>query len=149
MLRAFSEKSKCLLYLVAIVLFGGCSSKPAPEPIHIGEDVCANCRMAIIEPQFASEIILSSGEILKFDDLDCLASRSKDTEGSVIQNMLVQDYLTREWINGDKAVIVRGSKVQTPMGSGAVAFASREQADKFLAENSGQFVTLQEFLQQQ
>lgn len=138
-----------LLFLGAALLANGCSSKPAPEPIHVGEDVCANCRMAIIEPQFAAEIILASGEVLKFDDLACLAARVKSTDTPVMQNIFVNDYLTREWINGEKAVIVRSSNVQTPMGSGAVAFTNREQADKFLAENSGQLVTLQEFLQQQ
>ena len=146
MRRAFSEKSKSCFFVIVFVC--GCSSKPTPEPIHVGEDVCANCRMAIIEPQFASEIILFSGDVLKFDDLACLAARSKSTETPVMQNIFVHDYLTGEWINGEKAVIARSSTVQTPMGSGTVAFTSREQADKFLAENSGQLVTLQEFLKQ-
>jgi len=145
MLRIFSKKSRS--YFFVIVILCSCSSKPTPEPIHVGEDVCANCRMAIIEPQFASEIILSSGEVLKFDDLGCLAARSKSTETPVMQNTFVNDYLTREWINGEKAVIVRGATVQTPMGSGAVAFTSPEEAEKFAAVNERQCITLQEFLQ--
>ncbi len=146
MRKAYSEISKRSVCLFIAILYA-CSSKPTPEPIHVGEDVCANCRMAIIELQFASEIILSSGEVLKFDDLGCLASRLKNLENLMTQNIFVNDYMTKEWINSEKAVIVRGSTMQTPMGSGSVAFNSRNDAEKFAAASEGQLITLQEFLQ--
>jgi copper chaperone NosL len=131
---------------LVFILSAGCSSTPQPEPIHVGEDICANCRMAIIEPQFVSEIILSSGEALKFDDLACLASGAKNAGPVESRHIFVQDYYTRQWISRDHAVIVLSSNVQTPMGSGHIAFGSRAQAEKFLAEHVGQLIGLQDFL---
>lgn len=147
MRKVFLKKYKSFLWLFVIVFLCGCSSKPAPEPIHVGEDVCANCRMAIIEPQFASEIILSSGEVLKFDDLGCLASEAMNAASEASRHIFLQDYATHEWIEGEKATIVRSSSLQTPMGSGSIAFANHEKADEFIAENGGQLSSLQELLQ--
>jgi copper chaperone NosL len=145
--KASSEKGKSILCLLVILLLSACSSKPKPEPIHVGEDVCANCRMAIIEPQFASEIILASGEALKFDDLACFASGAKNTASEDSRHIFFQDYATHEWIESEKVTIVRSSSLQTPMGSGSVAFANHEQAHKFVAENGGYLSSFQEFLQ--
>ena len=134
-----------LLYWSAVVLASGCSTEPKPEPIRVGEDICANCRMAIIEPQFASEIV-QAGDVLKYDDLACLVSGAKNLANAKPQEIFVQDYYTREWISREQAFVARGSTVQTPMGSGALAFASREAAEKFMAENGGQLMSLQDFL---
>jgi copper chaperone NosL len=142
------KKIQNFFHLSLILLAVGCSSEPKPEPIRVGEDLCAACRMAIIEPQFASEIILSSGDVLKYDDLACLAKAVKSPENANPRQIFVQDYVTREWINREQAVVVRGSTLQTPMGSGAVAFANRETAEKFVTENGGELISLQEFLQQ-
>jgi copper chaperone NosL len=142
------KNSRHLSCVLAIVFLSNCSSKPKPEPIHIGEDMCAHCRMAIIEPQFAAEIVWSSGEVSKYDDLICLAKGVKSSENANIQQIFLQDYLTREWVSRDQALVVKASAVQTPMGSGSVVFANREAAQKFLAEHGGQMMSLQEFLQQ-
>jgi copper chaperone NosL len=142
------KKIQNLYYLSAIMFFIGCSSEPRPEPIHVGEDLCAACRMAIIEPQFASEIIRSSGEVLKYDDLACLAKGAKSPESANPRQIFVQDYVTREWINQEQAVVVRGSTLQSPMGSGTVAFANQGAAEKFIAEHGGELMRLQNFLRQ-
>jgi len=130
-----------------ILLWGiACSSEPNPEPIRVGEDMCAYCRMAIIEPVFASEAIQSSGEVLKFDDLACLAAGAKTGTTPDLRRIFVHDYVTREWLAGVDAAVVQGSALQTAMGSGSAAFASREAAQKFVAEQGGQILSLQEFL---
>lgn len=139
--------STFFLFVGTLLAAIGCSSKPAPEPIHIGEDVCAKCRMAIIDPQFASEIVMPSGEVLKFDDLGCCASAARDREIPSLQHVFVQDYATREWISGENTLVVASSQMRTPMGSGAVAFASREVAERFMTEHGGQLISLQEFMQ--
>ena len=135
-------------YLFAVVVIAGCSSEPQPEPIHVGEDLCAACRMAIIEPQFAAEIVQPSGEVLKYDDLACLAKGVANLPNTSQRQVFVQDYFTREWMRHEQVVVVRESRLQTPMGSGAVALASHEAAEKFIAENGGQPMSLQVFLQQ-
>lgn len=104
--------------------------------------------MAIIEPQFAAEMIHSSGELRKYDDLACLANAAKNPANDNPRQIFVQDYSSGEWTGREEALVVCGSTVQTPMGSGAVAFASREAAEKFVTENQGQIVSLWEYLHQ-
>jgi copper chaperone NosL len=48
----------------------GCSQ--SPQPIKYGAEECANCKMTIMNPRFAGEIITVKGKIYKFDDVHAL-----------------------------------------------------------------------------
>jgi copper chaperone NosL len=96
------------------------------------EDQCAQCRMAISNEAFASEIIIENGEVFKFDDLGCKEKFLKENSPLAVAAMYVKDYHTRAWLPKDKSFIVQTS-LKTPMGSGKVAFADSVQA-KQLAE---------------
>lgn len=113
--------------LFAAFLAAGCGASKI-EPVEIyPEDNCAQCRMAISEHQFASEIIDRDGEVYKFDDLACMLKfRSKHSDLKV-NVIFLKDYETREWIPYESATIVETS-IETPMGSGKVAFANAERA---------------------
>lgn len=59
-----------LFVLFSGVFFVGCS--PKPEPIVIGKDRCASCKMAIADNRFSAEWLTDKGRVYKFDDLRCL-----------------------------------------------------------------------------
>lgn len=112
---------------VLAILFIGCgASKIEPEDI-FPEDNCAQCRMAISEVQFASEIIDMHGDVYKFDDLGCMLKFRKKRSDLKINATFLKDYETMEWIPYEQAVIVETS-IETPMGSGKVAVANQERA---------------------
>ena len=46
----------------------------------------------------------------------------------------VRDYETSEWVEADKAVVVKAD-VTTPMKYGYIFFASNESANKYIKEN--------------
>jgi copper chaperone NosL len=144
--KFMNNAGQYLFYFSALFFSINCSDAPKPEPIHVGEDLCAACRMAIIEPQFATEMVLASGEMRKYDDLACLAKGMQSAAAGERRQIFLQDYSTREWITREPAFVVMGSKVQTPMGSGGVAFGNRQAAEKFVAENGGALMRLEEFL---
>ncbi len=112
--------------LLAFMLLGCGASKIEPVEI-FPEDNCAQCRMAVSEVQFASEIIDMHGEVYKFDDLGCMLKFRNKRSDLKINATFLKDYETKEWIPYERAVIVK-TGIETPMGSGKVAFANQARA---------------------
>ena len=116
-----------LLFLTT--LLAACSSgEIAPVPIEAG-DMCSNCRMAISERQFASEIIEQSEKVHKFDDIGCLL-KFKEKMGDTLDPaaIFVTGVSSREWVRAEKAFFVRSANFKTPMGSGIVAYSNASEA---------------------
>ena len=122
------------LFVFFLSLFGCGSSEIKPLDIY-PEDMCSQCRMAISQQAFAAEIITKAEEVFKFDDLGCL-ERFKESSGEIeIAAVFVKDYQTKVWLRFERSVIVQ-TGLQTPMGSGKIAFADSIQAKKFLEKMS-------------
>ena len=125
--------------LTAPCTFTGCApSTMKPVDIH-HEDACSNCRMAVSDKAFASEIILQNGEALKFDDLVCLEDYRKKEPAAKIAAIFVSDYETKEWLAFEKSIIVE-TGIATPMGSGKIAVNDETRAkamrEKYPSTNS-------------
>ena len=113
-------RGAAIAVFAAQLYFPGCApSAIKPVDIH-PEDACSNCRMAVSDKSFASEIILQSGEALKFDDLECLEDYRKKQPAAKIAAIFVSDYETKEWLAYEKSVIVE-TGIATPMGSGKIS----------------------------
>jgi copper chaperone NosL len=111
------------------VLLSACSGG-AIKPVDIeASDMCSFCRMAISEKRYAAEIIDEEENVMKFDDIGCML-RYRDAAGTTLKTaaIFVTDFETREWLPADKAFFVRRANVKTPMGSGIVAYNSKENA---------------------
>ena len=99
--------------------------------------MCAYCRMAISQKQFAAEALDPDREPLKFDDIGCMLryrARAEQKPAAVF----VVDYETRQWIAADNASFVRGSRIATPMGGGILAFGDRSRAEAAARELGGE-----------
>ena len=119
---------------LAGLLVAGCVSSEL-KPVDIfPEDACAQCRMAVSDKSFASEIITEEGEVLKFDDLGCLENYRKKNPAVKIRTIFVSDFDTKTWLPYEKSRIVK-TGITTPMGSGRVAFADSAKAVEFLKNN--------------
>ena len=116
--------------IITVAFLVGCGS-PEAKPVDIyPEDMCANCKMAFSDHRFASEIITDQNEVFKFDDIGCMLKfKAKRREMKIIATYL-KDYDTKEWIPYERAVIVE-TDVETPMGSGRVAFSDSTKAREF------------------
>lgn len=62
---------KVIAFFLLLVL-GACSY--APDPILIGHDECAYCRMIISEKPFGSQLVTSRAKTYKFDSIECMAA---------------------------------------------------------------------------
>jgi copper chaperone NosL len=129
-----TAKCKTAFFLLSIHVLAGCGSSGL-RPVEIfPEDMCANCRMAISDERFASEIITGDGEAFKFDDLGCLLKFRGKRNDIRIAATFLKDYETRAWIPYERATIVE-TDLDTPMGSGTVAFADAKRAQSVAAEH--------------
>ncbi|MDZ7362485.1 MAG: nitrous oxide reductase accessory protein NosL [candidate division KSB1 bacterium] len=123
----------CLFFLFIGLSFFACgSSEITPVDIY-PEDMCAQCRMAVSDQAFASEIITAEGVVFKFDDLGCLERFKEKSTDLKIAATFVKDYQTKKWLPYERSTIVQTS-IKTPMGSGKVALADSARAREYLKE---------------
>jgi copper chaperone NosL len=128
----FSKAGLVLILMMAVI--GGCSGDSGPQPIDEAVDVCASCNMSVSDGPFAAEWVQRDGEVLKFDDIGCLAGylNNNDTDGEAY----VRDFHSKEWIRTDQAFFAE-SEVHTPMDSGLVAFQGEDRLQAFIREETG------------
>jgi copper chaperone NosL len=136
MKHSFSHWSLVIGHWIIIsLLVVGCGSSEI-KPVDIfPEDNCSQCRMVVSDERFASEIINDAGEVFKFDDLGCLLKFKTSRHEMNIAATFLKDYETKQWIPYEQAVIIE-TDVETPMGSGKVAFADSTKAREFQKQHS-------------
>ncbi|MDZ7291215.1 MAG: nitrous oxide reductase accessory protein NosL [candidate division KSB1 bacterium] len=120
---------------VFVCFFCLCNCGPSEiKPVDIyPEDMCSHCRMAISDQAFASEIITTSGEVYKFDDLGCMESFKKKSGDLKIAATFVKDFETKNWLLYERSTIVQ-TGIKTPMGSGKLALADSSRAQEILEQ---------------
>ncbi len=135
-----------LLSLSLLVACGGGSDLNEPPDIRYGEDVCERCLMIINEARYAAAYVTPDGEPRLFDDIGGMAAHIDEAlddgapEDGVPEDVAVywvHDYDTEEWLKAEEAFYVESEDLATPMGFGIVAFAVRERAEEWAAEQGG------------
>jgi len=135
-----------LLLVLFALSFTACGA-PEIKPVEIAaEDVCAHCKMAISEKQFASEFITTDGDAVKFDDIGCMQDYLKEKPDSKIAAHFFVEYDTKQWIKGNGASFVKSKEITSPMGGGIIAFGNDTKAKTAAAEFSGQILTFTELM---
>ena len=128
--------NNAVIFLGALFILGCGASEVRPVEL-FPEDECANCRMSVSDPKYASQIITEGGEVLKYDDLSCLEKYRKDHAEAKIAAIFVKDFESTQWLRYENSIIVQ-TGIETPMGSGKVAVSSNDRATavrmKFPAE---------------
>ncbi|MDX1664754.1 MAG: nitrous oxide reductase accessory protein NosL [Candidatus Promineifilaceae bacterium] len=132
--------------LLALVACADSAAEGPPE-IRYGEDLCDDCHMIIDDPRFASAYVTEEGEFRLFDDIGDMY-RYADRTGDSVRAFWVHDYHSEEWLESDSATFVYSPALLTPMGWGLAAFADRETAAAFQAEEGGDLLTAAELQQQ-
>lgn len=132
--RAFVTSS-----LLAPLLLGSCGGQAdaaLPPEITYGRDTCVRCGMIISDERFAAALVAPDGSVRLFDDVGemLLTATEEEREG---QRAWVHDRDSVQWIDATAATFARGAPETTPMGTGYVAFAQREDAEAFAAQPGG------------
>jgi copper chaperone NosL len=97
--------------------------------------------MAISEKRYAAEMADRDGNVIKFDNIDCMvryASGRGPKDKAV--TWLVMDSDGREWLDALQAFFVRSASIPGPMGSGVLAVKDRTAVDDLAKRFSGQIL---------
>lgn len=118
------------------LLVSACSKSEKFPPVAIDPevDVCEVCNMAVADDEHATQLILESGRSLKFDDLGDLFVWTERNGLDDVNVQYVRDFHTSEWIELDDAHYAYDASFHTPMGFGVISFASKSDAEAFVAE---------------
>ncbi len=127
---------KCFFLGTAIFIIFCSGTAEFPDKIY-QDDTCAFCNMVISDPEFAAQCKTAKEGILKFDDISCLVEYIKKNQ--LMDNLpqsAVIDYVSKEWLNFEKAVFIKSNTITTPMMSGIVAFSNEADAKKHIKNSN-------------
>lgn len=142
-----------LLFMLVLgcLAWAGCSGKQGevgPRPIDPAVDICPSCKMSIVDMHYAAQLIDGRGQTVSFDDVGCMALYVKKLGSGGEQGLkalYVKDFNTLEWVPAGEASYVQG-RVDTPMSSGIVAFAGKEEAQELAGRIAGKLLIWEEVL---
>lgn len=140
---------KSVLPLIAgmLYLLTGCS--PAPQAVNFGLDMCAHCKMTIVDVPFCAEVVSQKGKAFKFDAIECMVhylERNNETDFALF---LVRDYnAPEEWQNARQASFLISEQLPSPMGAFLSAYHNRDDAVKMQQEKGGNVYSWEELKKQ-
>ncbi len=120
---------------VCVLLLGSCSTEP--QPFAYGKDVCDDCKMTIVEPQFGAQIISKKGKVYKFDDPHCVAQfhrAGKVAEEDIYKTVFINYADSKTFLNASTVYFVVSPKFKSPMNSNAAAFENQQAAEQKVLE---------------
>lgn len=115
-----------------------------PPELRLGRSECGECGMLISEDRCSSALLIDSKghrEHVLYDDIGCmLDSERRGLDGAVVAERYVHDFDSRAWVQAGQAHFVAADRdsLQTPMGSGLVAFANAQDALATARAHKGQ-----------
>ncbi|RJE89605.1 hypothetical protein D3P07_04995 [Paenibacillus sp. 1011MAR3C5] len=129
-----------------LMLLAACGGeKYEPQAINEETDVCAICKMAIKDDQYATQIVTKDGQSLKFDDIGCLNQWKTENGTDTIGAEFVRDYNSKQWLRYEKAYYAYDANYKTPMAYGIVSFEKKADAEAYIAEQGeGTLMTAEE-----
>jgi len=116
--------------LALVGLFAACQ-RLAPARIHYASDACDHCRMTIVDPAFAAQLVTATGKIYRFDDPGCLLTfvSSGRVPREQIHSAWVNDHENSgSVVNVRDAVFVASDRIKAPMNGRLAAFQTRASA---------------------
>jgi copper chaperone NosL len=134
-----------LLSAAALLAVPACTpdERSGPPAIRYGLEECAECGMIISDERFAAAILVADdagGHYLLFDDTGDLLEYERTHPGLPVRERFVHDAGTKAWVDARSAWYVLAESVQTPMGTGILAYADHAPAAQAAARHAGRLM---------
>ncbi|BDG20142.1 hypothetical protein TthSNM11_23450 [Thermus thermophilus] len=111
----------------------------APRALRVGVEACPYCFMTILDARHAAQAVNPQGKAFFYDDPGCLLDQLNGWGGPELKarEVYLADHLesTRTapvWVEAEKALLYHNPQIRTPMGTGLLAFRSRENLERHL-----------------
>ena len=141
------------LALLAMVSWMMSACSPTPQPVELGTDACAHCKMTIVEEPFASELVSKKGKVFKFDAIECMVAFLDDKDETEFEFLLVKDFnQPEEWQDARTSSFLVSESMPSPMGAylsayndgaGAIEMQDEKGGDVFDWENLKKYLSNQ------
>jgi hypothetical protein len=96
--------------------------------------------MTISDPRFVAEAVLTTGKVLAFDDIGCLATWL-GTAREPVETVWVASFTDQAWLRAEEATFLRTDSLRTPMASGLIALRNPAAADSLRTMLGGTLLT--------
>ena len=120
-----------LIMLICSTVMVSCN--PTPEPIKLGKDNCHFCKMTISDARYGAAYLTGKGKTFKFDDIKCMQDFLKTAEIFVSPNdqvWLVNYSSPHALLPLEKAFLLEGGNLKTPMNGNIAVFESEAESKK-------------------
>jgi copper chaperone NosL len=145
-LRAMVRLRWVALLLVCATV-AACQRGSGPRPLVVGEDSCDFCKMSISDTRYGGEVRTTTGRIVTFDAVECLASYIAAAGDSArFDGIWVADFHGGGMVPADGARFVSGGTLHSPMGRQITSFAASATPADLVAKYGGQVLTWQQVL---
>ncbi|HJR36730.1 MAG TPA: nitrous oxide reductase accessory protein NosL [Gemmatimonadales bacterium] len=134
----------------AVLLAAAACATPRPRPLAFGAEECAHCHMTLADPRHAGQLVTTTGKILPFDDVGCLATfiATGGIAGDAIHSVWLHDFAQPDSLLDLKAaVFLQDDSIRTPMDYGLVALRRGAAADSLAAATGGRLLSWNDVLE--
>lgn len=138
-----------LVIFFSNLLWTGCS--PESTEINFGKDVCAFCKMQIIDPKFGAVLATEKGKVFKFDDLNCMLQFGQQIDSHLTnyKSFLAIDYShPGTLIDAKNAFFLKSERISTPMNGQVISFSNKDSLDSAKRKFSGVLMVWGELITQ-
>ncbi len=120
------------------------SCTPQAKPIEYGSDICHYCKMTIVDPQHAAQIVTQKGKVYSFDAIECMINYIDDYPNNHAI-MSVCNYLEpKAFLEAEKSYYLISKNIPSPMGAFLSSFPDKESALQMQKEKDGEIYTWEE-----
>ncbi|MCC6930801.1 MAG: nitrous oxide reductase accessory protein NosL [Gemmatimonadaceae bacterium] len=131
-----------LALALGAALLAGCQRDRGPRPLIVGEDSCDFCKMAISDTRYGAEVRTTTGRIVTFDAVECLAgyvAQAGDT--ARFEGIWVADFNGSGMVPATDARFLLGGSLHSPMGRQVTSFAANVSPAELVAKYGGEVLT--------
>lgn len=139
------KKYLFIISMLLILYLSACGMKDlVPVAIDEKNDKCVQCNMAVLDDQFATEVVLENGKTYTFDDIGCMFKWVDENPDQKIAARFVRDYESEKWIKVEEATYVYDESIKTPMAYNVISFSNEKKAKEFAADLNATVLTSKE-----
>ncbi len=137
-----------LTLALGVVLLAACQRGGGPRPLVVGEDSCDFCKMAISDTRYGGEVRTTTGRIVTFDAVECLAgyvAAAGDT--ARFDGIWVADFNGGGMVPATEARFLLGGSLHSPMGRQVTSFAPSLSPNELVAKYGGEVLSWEQVRQ--
>ncbi len=142
----FRKKVKAWLAVGAgIWIMGNGACSPQPQPIRYGEDVCAYCKMTVVDQRYGSELVTTKGKVYTFDAIECMVNYLHDHPEERFAHRLVTHFTNPgKLAPAETSIYLITEQLPSPMRADINAFPDRATAEEYQRKYGGTIYTWDE-----